>query len=127
MGFVTVFKKIGKGFVHVGKGAVKVVDVAADVADHPAVDAGLVALSVFVPIKQAQFALQCVRHVDEMADKIKADHDRMMSDEEKRAEFAAEFKKKFPEASNGDLVTLASVLVKLNKAGAELEETEDPS
>ena len=36
MGLISVFKTFGKGFVEVGKGAVKVIDVAADVVTGPA-------------------------------------------------------------------------------------------
>lgn len=122
MGLVSVFKTIGCGFKEVGKGVVRVINVAADVADHPAVAPGLIILSTVAPIKFIQFGMDCVRKINKLAEEIKEEHDEIMSDEEKRNEFAKLFREEFPEASNGDVMTLACILTKLNNKLDEGEE-----
>ncbi len=120
MGFIGVFKTIGKGigkgFVAAGKGVAKGVDVADDALDHPAAKPAQVALSLFVPAAWVGYGIGVVRSVKATADEIRDTPDIPdMTDEDKRALFAEKFREQYPEASDGDVATLASVLVKLEK------------
>ncbi|MCP4299605.1 MAG: hypothetical protein GY783_03390 [Gammaproteobacteria bacterium] len=107
MGFLSVMKSIGKG---IAKG----VGVAGDVASHPA----MTVLQVAFPVAWLAKGLSVVRVVHKAAKETEELLGAPMTDEEKREAFAAEFRAEFPEASNGDIATLASVLTKLEKSGA---------
>lgn len=117
MGLVSVFKGIGKGvgkgFVQVGKGIAAGVDAVDDALDHPAADPTMAALSVFVPAAWVSYGVKVVKSVKATADSVR---DVPLSDEDKRRLFVAKFREEYPEASDGDLATLACVLTKLEKS-----------
>ena len=109
MGFLSVFKKIGKAITKV--------------ATHPA----MAVITATFPIPWLKAGLVIVRGVNEIVKKVRAETGHEMSDEEKRLMFGQKFSKipvtpKFPAASNGDLVTLAGILVKLEKQGLKDED-----
>ncbi len=127
MGAIDVFKDIGRGFEwfgrkvgsgakEFGKGALKGVEFVADQTGHPAVQAGMAIIGVYVPVKYIALGLRAVGIVDDVADEFKKKYHRDMTDGEKQDEFAKEFRKEHPELSNGDISTLAPIFVKMKKA-----------
>ena len=117
MGIINVFKTIGKGLVEVGKGAAKVVDIAEDVVTHPAAAPATMVLSMVVPVAMVAKGIAVVRSIKATADVIRHGRTPDMTDEDKRALFREEMRAEYPNASNGDLDTLAGALVKLEKSG----------
>jgi len=119
MGFVSVFKGIGKGvgkgFVQVGNGIAAGVDAVGDALDHPASDQAIAALSVFFLAAWVTYGVQVVKSVKATAAGV---WDVPLNDDDTRRLFAAVFRKEFPDASDGDLATMACVRTKLDKPQA---------
>lgn len=100
MGLVNVLKRIMTG-----------IEIAGMVADSPEMQI----LEVAFPSPWLTAGLSAVRLVNDIADDYQANGGRVMADEAKRAEFAREFRATIPEATDGDLATLAGLLSKLVK------------
>lgn len=88
------------------------VEVAGEVADSPEMEV----IEAAFPSPWLSVGLGVLRTVNNVADTY-ANKGRPMDDEAKRAEFARTFRAELPEekASDGDLATLAGLLVKLEK------------
>jgi hypothetical protein len=110
MGVLKIFEKVGKGIL-------KGLDAADKVASHPA----LIPLTMLIPWGWARTALYAVRRVNKLAKEYNDKTGLEMDDDAKLYEFADIFRGEYPEASDGDIATLAAMFVKVEK-GEVLEE-----
>ncbi len=110
MGLMNVLRKIMTG-----------VEIAGEVADSPEMEF----VEAAFPSPWLKVGLGAVRTVNNVAETY-ANKGRPMDDEAKRTEFARTFRAELPEekVSNGDLATLAGLLVKLEKGENRSEKPE---
>ena len=109
---------IGGFLKKIGKGALKGLDAADKVASHPVV----VPFTMMIPWGQARLALSLVRRVNTIADEIMDEIGQPLSNEARKAEFAKDFRKEYPDATDSEIDMLAAAFANVEKGRVEEED-----
>ncbi len=108
---------IGGFFKTIGKGALKGLDAVDKVVSHPAI----MPFTMLIPWGQAKLALTLVRRINVIADEIMDETGQSLSNEARKAEFAKDFRKVYPAASDSEIDMLAAAFASVEKGRVKEE------